>query len=727
MHNRCSIAASAGRPRPALRLLTALVLALSGAGVLAAQVQPPAQPKPAAPDAQVPTPTFRTEANFVRVDVYPSADGRPVDDLRAEDFEVLEDGKPQKIETFEHVIVRAPVPREERIEPNTVREANQMAADARARLFVLFLDTYHVTLGGAQNIREPLVRLLSRVIGADDMVAVMTPETSAASLTFARRTTTIETILDTFWQWGRRDRLTQLDPVEEDYRLCYPPGPGSAQVSSLAQEMIDRRREQMALDAAEDLIVHLRGLREERKAVLLISEGWKLFRPNSNLAAPVDGRVPSGPGIFVGPDGKLRTGDDPRDSGASRSDCERDRIRLAQQDDERQFRQMLDDANRANVSFYPIDPRGLPVFDTPIDRPLPPGADRAQLNQRLDTLQTLAVATDGIAIINSNNIEGNLRRVVDDLTSYYLLGYYTTGKLDGKFHSIMVRVKRPGVQVRARRGYRAPTQAEVASSASSSVAPAVDPGVAALNRALGALGVVRPESPIRFRAGYGFTNAAPGGQAAQGIGAGANIWVAGELDANRTLTRDWDQGGTARVMITGSSRDTVASTEARLAPGARSLLVRLPADAALPPGEYVLRVESRPAGGGLAVTEALSVAIPTLTDQPALGEPVLFRRGPFTGAAWQPVGDLRFRRQERIRVDVPVTGEAGRPAVRLLGRTGVPIEVPVSVREDVAAGGRSIVGEVALAPLAPSDYVLEISMGQADRQQKVLAAFRIVP
>jgi hypothetical protein len=69
------------------------------------------------------------------------------------------------------------------------------------------------------------------------------------------------------------------------------------------------------------------------------------------------------------------------------------------------------------------------------------------------SLRMLADATDGLAIVGSNDIAGGLKRVVADLTSYYLLGYYSNAKLDGKFHSITVRVKRPGVQVRARRGY----------------------------------------------------------------------------------------------------------------------------------------------------------------------------------------------------------------------------------------------------------------------------------
>src|SRR3977135_1632270 len=70
--------------------------------------QPPAQP------------TFRTEANYVRVDVYPTKDGAPVTDLRQEDFEVLEAGAPQKIEQFERVLIQGNVPQDMRAEPNSV-------------------------------------------------------------------------------------------------------------------------------------------------------------------------------------------------------------------------------------------------------------------------------------------------------------------------------------------------------------------------------------------------------------------------------------------------------------------------------------------------------------------------------------------------------------------------------------------------------------------------------
>ncbi len=83
---------------------------------------------------------------------------------------------------------------------------------------------------------------------------------------------------------------------------------------------------------------------------------------------------------------------------------------------------------------------------------------RAMLRQRIEVMRTLADNTDGIAVVNSNDLDGGMRRISDDLTSYYLLGYYSTNaKLDGRFRSLKVKVKQPGVDVRARRGYRAAT------------------------------------------------------------------------------------------------------------------------------------------------------------------------------------------------------------------------------------------------------------------------------
>ena len=432
----------------------------------------------AAPGAQdqTPTPTFRTEASYVRVDVYPTRNGEPVTDLLKEDFEVLEDKVSQNIDQFEHVVIRSAGPQDSRREPNTVAESRQAAQDPRARVFVLFLDINHVELAASRAIRAPLIEALDRLIGADDLIAVMTPEMSPSDITFARRTTTIEGFLTRYW-WGERDRTNFKDPVDDEYARCYPGIPRSGETTAsdqgIAQEMILRRREKQTLDALEDLVRFLAGVREERKAVITITDGWRLFGPNPALVRPINGVVPPGPTVGIDPRTGQLTGR-PLPGSINPNDCERDRFALSQLDDQQHFRLILDEANRANASFYPIDPRGLAVFDENIVPAAGVGIgisanptvglveDRARLNARNTSLRTLAEATDGIAVVDTNDLARGLRRIVDDLSSYYLLGYYSGGKLDGKFHSISVRVKRPGIQVRARRGYLANTEASAA-------------------------------------------------------------------------------------------------------------------------------------------------------------------------------------------------------------------------------------------------------------------------
>jgi VWFA-related protein len=234
--------------------------------------------------------------------------------------------------------------------------------------------------------------------------------------------------------------------------------------------MVARRFERTTLDAMMELVTWLRIQREERKAILTISEGWQLFKPNSDLTRPratAPGKTEPIPGpdpIGVGPDGRLRLGNHDASQPVTKSECDRDRQYLSQIDNDRYFRDIMDEANRANASFYTVDPRGLPVFDAPIGPapPPPPHVDQNNLSRRIDTLRVLADNTDGLAAVNSNDIEKGLRRMSDDLTSYYLLGYYTTNtKLDGRFRRIEVRVKQPGVDVRARRGYKAATEREV--------------------------------------------------------------------------------------------------------------------------------------------------------------------------------------------------------------------------------------------------------------------------
>src|SRR4030095_16670040 len=125
-----------------------------------------------------------------------------------------------------------------RIEPNSVAESRSMTQNPRARVFVVFLDTYHVDVAASHNIRGPLTEALDRMIGAEDLVAVMTPEMSASDITFARKTTTIAGFLTRYWTWGDRDKMLPPDPEDRAYGECYPNDPTT---SGIDAEMIDRR------------------------------------------------------------------------------------------------------------------------------------------------------------------------------------------------------------------------------------------------------------------------------------------------------------------------------------------------------------------------------------------------------------------------------------------------------------------------------------------------------
>ncbi|HYM25526.1 MAG TPA: VWA domain-containing protein [Vicinamibacterales bacterium] len=387
---------------------------------------------------------------------------------------------------------------------------------------------------------------------------------------------------------------------------------------------------------------------------------------------------------------------------------------LANIDDPLEYRRLLDAANAANTSFYPIDPRGLAVFDSPISQPLPPQVDAAVLRTRGETLKTLAESTDGIAIMQ-NDLAAGLRRIVDDVSSYYLLGYYSTGKLDGRFHSIGVRVKRPGVQVRARRGYLAESPQSINAAAATAAATAAKSAAEAESHAME--GVLSPlaafgrEMPIRVQAATGWK---PGG--------GAAVWMVGELGSSE----EWKSGADADVTLTNSAGATLATAHATVPTGAigpRTFRVTLAPAEPLAPGEYAVRVRARGAASTMATNETAHVLVAAAPE--ATGA-IFIRRGLATGNKEVATADLRFRRSEQLRVEVPAA--AGGTA-RLLDRTGKPLAVPVTaaVRDD-ADGSRWQTAQLALAPLAPGDYVIELSRAAAPSTvTRTLVAFRVVP
>jgi VWFA-related protein len=625
-------------------------------------------------------PPIRVGTTLVTVDVYPTRDGVPVEGLTADDFEIREDGRPQTIETFEFVRIQPPEVDDEIRDPNNQREMEARIADPKSRLFVLFLDRAHVGMDGSHRSRRPILDMLRTTLSPSDLFAVMTATTEARMLAFSRSLTAIEAELTRHWEWGDASK-PYLDEVEQGLEQCY-----AGRVDVLG-ELIARRREDLVFTALEDLVMHLEGLREGRKVVLLFGTGWALFEPSATIPqalAKVGGATPKPP-IGIGPDGRMGMGGRPGEPNLFA--CGAEANRLAQLRHGQRFRDLIRAATQANVAFYPVELVGVSAS-----------------GRRVDQFRSLASETDGQAVTMTNDLAAGLERATRHLSGYYLLGYTPTNtRADGRERRIDVRLKQPGIEVRARRGYRAMTEEELMSMNAAAAAPPPSPIEAAVTTALARLAQIHDE--VRMYV-HGIVRPAAGGDASR-------VWITGEIDL--AMARKQFVDGAAIDLIVGSAPLEVKATAA-LAPGARTwtVEVELPEP---PVGNVPIRVRLT----APSAIEALTGAGATHAARP---EALLFRRGQITGNRYVPAADRRFSRTERLRLEVPVEPSASAGEARLLDVNARALGVPVTLTErmDEAGGLKWIVADVTLAPLGAGDYVVQI---EVDGAEPVLTAIRV--
>ena len=685
-----------------------------------------------APPPQNQQPVFRAGTNLVTVDVYPQIDHRIVEGLKSGDFQVFEDGKPQKVETIEFIRVEPTPPEVTRSDPRNVQEMYKEMADPHTRVFVTFLDHLHTSLTGSHTIRRPLLDMLTRSIGPNDLFGVMRPRMRPQEVTFGRGTLNIEKFLNEQWDWGERLSLPSgpTDPEEVNLTQCFnqrfPPAPGPP-VDWIVDDgplrrfldhvLIERYREDMALGALEQLVGFLAGKRESRTAVIAITDGWVLFRPDGVLAAEHmrDARSqpsPNGPGR--NPFSTERAG---MTMGKVWSECVNDLIHLAQLDDEKRLNDLTEMANRANVAFYPLTASGLQTFDGngPASENPKLGSrattldvmnrDHDRLKNRVQGLRTLAENTDGLAIVETNDISGGLKRIENDVSAYYLLGYYSTNtKLDGKLRRLEVKM-RPGIDVRARRWYRAggdaptPTGAPAASSGRAAAAPTAPAG---LDAALASLTLLRPGAEAFV----------------YGAASSKDVAVVVELASRQLSGGQWASGGDVDVELSNAAGQPVASAKGKIEAGARGTIVRVSADPA--GGPWIAR--ARISGGG-AIDERGPIASPA---RMLTGVPIVYRATPAPRSPLRPVAEFLFRRTERVHIEWPVLKTLDQRVARLLDRRGQPLALPVTVTERDSDGTAVVAADLILGPLAEGDYVIELVVGSGAETERRFVAIRIV-
>ena len=414
--------------RNTAKFLCAGALALLAGGGTAAEQQPPQAPPQQPPPAQQAAPqqpTFRVSVDLVTTDVI-VRDGRDqfVADLKAGDFEVLEDGVKQDIVSLVlthggrvyNVQAPPPPPAQEGIILPPSRPTN----DAAGRVFLLFIDDLHLDFRSTPRTRDLLKRMLRNLIHEGDMFGIVTTGTSSISqqLTYDRQ------VLD-----SAISRVTGGGLRPDDIIKGMQGAQGPTEL---------RYRAHVAFSTAYELMKNLEKLQNRRKAVLYISSGYD-FNPFETSRLKYQAS----------------------NFGMESSDLQNDPFYRTQQqgtqfaeaDLVRELSELTRAANRANATFYTIDPRGL-VAGPDLDEQVETQEWQNYLRETQDSLRVLAEQTGGIAVVNQNDFDKALKRIDAETSDYYVLGYYSSNPDPLKrTRRIEVKAKRDGVNVWSRTSY----------------------------------------------------------------------------------------------------------------------------------------------------------------------------------------------------------------------------------------------------------------------------------
>ncbi len=688
------------------------MLALSFQAPRADQQQPPQSPpaqaqnppaQPQGPPAQAPAatqqdaqrqPTFRTGINFVRVDVIVSdSKGAPIVDLTANDFAVSEDGKPQKIETFS-VVTIDPLDQAEGPNNGEIRspiDEEREAARPEVRLFIIFLDDYHVKRGNDMAVRRPLIEFIQNQLAPADMVAIMYPLTSVNDIFFTRSRSKLVSAIEHFE--GRKFNYQPRNQFEEQYSY-YP------------AVTVERISNQVTMSALKAAAIRMGGLREGRKSIIFVSEGFTAALP-PQLQDP----NASFPGL-----------NNPNRNNPAAQNSDRTNFQ-SQVDMLTDMRDVFDTVNRQNTSIYAVDPRGLAAFAYDINQGVGLTQDSNDLKSSIDSLHVLANNTDGRAIVNRNDLAAGMKQIMRDSSAYYLLGYTSSrAPTDGKFHEIKVNVKRRGVDVRARKGYWALSKEDVARA----TAPPKPEPPPAVSKALTSLAEPSGGRPARFWIGTT--------RGENGLSRLTFTWEPIEIPASDSRTEP-----AARIALTAVSPEGKPMFRARIPEGAAAPGVAVPTSARggsvtfeVPPGQLQLRITVEGARGQVVDSVTRELTVPDYTRvEVTLGTPRLYRARTMrelqairANPNAVPAVDREFSRAERLLVRVDAFAPGGTvPEVtaRLMNRSGAPMS---DIALQPGAAG-SFEAELPLSPLGAGEYLIEFNAKTSSGTIQDTIAFRV--
>jgi VWFA-related protein len=406
------------------------ILAVLFAASLDASAKKQSPPSPAQE-----IPRFRVATDGVRIDaVVTDRDGRVVPGLTADDFEVRQDGKIQKLLFAQFVPVLAGPPTSNGAavaSPETpdqsVHASTSIKREDVQRTLAIVVDDLGLSFESLQPTQAALHAFVDRELRNTDLVAlVRTGGSGMSQQSFTTDHRVLHASIEHLeWNGFSRSGVEPFTPLNK--WMTFDP---RTQIDLSDSKSVDTLHESMsAAGTLGALNLVIRGARDlpGRKALIFVSEGFRIPRPD---ATP--------------------------------------RVRNV-------LDRVIDQATRAGIVIYSLDCRGLQsgallAGDNLKSAPLAPdrmaadsrryAGERTQFNQDTqEGLAYLAEQTGGFAVMNTNNLAGGLGRITEDVRDYYVIGYTPdqgTFAAQGKkpaLHKISIRVKRPGLRVKTRKDF----------------------------------------------------------------------------------------------------------------------------------------------------------------------------------------------------------------------------------------------------------------------------------
>jgi len=662
-------------------------------------------------------PTFRTGVDLVQVDVVVvDKDGNPVTGLKASDFMLLDRRKPQAIATFEEIAHRhADTPAPVELPPTVKLDVSSNQTAQSDRLVVMVIDDLHIYKERTVRAKEIARKVLLDLGAQSSMAVLFTSQDHSTQVTAdqSRLRAAVETLK------GRQSVRRPNQAVDKQRGDRIDPEDSAEAALAKVQQTQDTKVQQFfdnltQYKTLQDAARLLGGGDARRKAFVLISEGIGKDLSGIFGAMAPPGEAPTGGAAYATGSlgGLTHVPPTPyHDQGLV---------------------DMMEAMRRANVATYAIDPRGKveskdlarecfppPSIPDPCSNDLADWHSVVRLAQH--GLEITSAASGGFAVTNTDDFTSGIKRIVEDLDHYYLLGFYPSDAKGKGYRPLDVRIAgHPDWRLRFRRGYMPG-------------GPAPSPANADPMVALSAGILPKTDVPLRLTA-----------IALPGSGPATRVVLSLEVSAPRAALQDAD--GKVRdtlqyeVLVVDEKKARVRSVrglEGRLTlsptggsePGPDTVTYQVSEAIDIVPGRYEFRVSGRSAKLAKGGSVYLGLDVPDFRAAPivvgglSLGYaggsrvPVAPRAGPAV-LPFPPTLDRAFTADDTVRVyfeaSVRPGGPRVQPVVEVLTGDGRVMRSPSPSYAGV--NPIRVEASIPLVGLASGPYVLRATLGGVTRE-----------